>query len=127
MAKSNTPTIGGSIRLIKNGFIGDGGIGFVYEALNEDNNCSVAVKFATEANKQHMEKEFEMFIYLNAYKNPLVERFGIPMVHHYGTWNEFTFIAMSKLDVDLLKISNEGGFKNPLNVLIIFRNFVSFA
>lgn len=59
-----------------------------------------------------------------AYQNPQVENFGIPAVYYYGEWNDFILITITKFDEsldDILKTK----LILPLDIMILFKNFVS--
>lgn len=53
--------------------------------VNVADNRSVAIKFAVQWNLIESEREFYMFVSLHAYKNPTVERFGIPVCNGFVT------------------------------------------
>lgn len=95
--------------------------------INIADNRPVAIKFAASWNLIESEREFYMYVNLHAYQNPKMERFGIPVVYYRGQWENFTLTALTKLDKDLNDLAEEEHhLKNPLDVLILIRNFVSF-
>lgn len=69
--------------------------------------------------------EFEIYSYLNAVKNPSVEAFGIPSVYYCGRWNGYILMAITYLDSEIKKKSDKGKVNN-VDVMIIFREFVSY-
>lgn len=93
----------------------------------EDNNRPVAIKFVKDHQDQCCQREIEALSYLKAYKNESVEQFGIPVVYYYGRWQMYILTALTKLDNDLFEMSRYSTLRqNPLDVLILFRDFVSF-
>lgn len=87
----------------------------------------MAIKFAAKKNLIESAREFYMFVYMYAYRNPRLERFGIPVVYYRGRWESFTLTALTKLDKNLHDlVDEEHHLKNPLDVLILIRNFVSY-
>lgn len=92
-----------------------------------EENRTVAIKFSSNKRSAECQREFEMYNYLKAYKNVSVERYGIPVIYYYGRWNDYIVIAMTKLDKDLVDVTNdEHELRKPLDVLLLIRNFVSF-
>lgn len=97
-------------------------------------NVTVAIKFVADDKMKEAQKEFEILTYLGAdkiankiaNKNTTVEQYGIPAVYYYGHWEGYTVTAITKCDKDLIDIGNDGGLNDPLDILILFRNFVSF-
>lgn len=69
-------------------------------------------------------KEYKIYTYLNALNNPGVQSYGIPTVYYYGKWNKLIILAMTLLDSSFQK-KIEDGELNELDLMILFREFVS--
>lgn len=88
----------------------------------------VAVKFIESSNIAYAEHEYRIYSYLHAIDNPTVERFGIPAVYYYGKWKDFIVIAITLCERGSLNdYCDDFDPENPLNNLIVFREFVSFT
>lgn len=83
------------------------------------------MKFTSSEYEAEATREFEIYSYLNAVKNSSVEAFGIPTVYYCGRWNGYFLMAITSLDSEIQKKSNEGKVNN-VDVMIIFREFVSY-
>lgn len=85
------------------------------------------MKFTTTAYKHCVnvaENEYKMYSYLNAINNSTIETYGIPSVYYYGRWEGYILMAITLLDSPV-KVSFKSDEINELDVLIIFREFVS--
>lgn len=90
-------------------------------------NKEVAMKFTISANKFRAiaaAKEYAIYSYLNAINSTEIEMYGIPSVYYYGRWEGHILMAITLLDSQV-KVFSEPRRINVLNVLIIFREFVS--
>lgn len=85
----------------------------------------VAMKFTPEYNKHHAQEEYQMYTYLGAIQNSSVEAFGIPSVYYYGQWQDLYLMAITLLDSQSYEMSGDDGIVNQVDVLIVFREFVS--
>lgn len=86
----------------------------------------VAMKFTDSSENFAIEnaaREYTVYSYLNAIHNndSNIEIYGIPSVYYYGRWDGFILMALTLLDATL----KEKPESNVLDVLIIFREFVS--
>lgn len=84
----------------------------------------MAIKFIPEASSGG-DKEFAIFQHLRADVDPGVENFGIPAVYYHGKWKSFILCAITKLDETLEEIKRTKLIL-PMDIMILFRNFVSF-
>lgn len=87
----------------------------------------VAMKFTTSANRYQAisaAKEYAIYSYLNAVNSSNIEMYGIPKVYYYGRWQGYILMALTLLD-SRVEVSSKSHRINVLNVLIIFREFVS--
>lgn len=86
----------------------------------------VAMKFTDSSEYLAVEnaaREYTIYSYLNAIHNNYsnIEIYGIPSVYYYGRWDGFILMALTLLDTTV----KEKPESNVLDVLIIFREFVS--
>lgn len=89
------------------------------------NNKTVAIKFVPS--EKYIKHEFEMYSYMGAIDNSSVEDYGIPAVHYYGKWEEFSMIAITPLDSKFDEIKTNGKIRmSDLDIFIILREYVSF-
>lgn len=89
-------------------------------------NKLVALKFMDGNRMEDPHREYKIYTYLHAIATPNVERFGIPTVYYYKKWKGFILMVLSYLNGgDLITAVEAGHFKNPLDSLILFRDFVS--
>lgn len=146
MAEKNQ-SINNVFKLLKKGYLGSGTFGFTYKGLSirsfilffiiyrhsfsfkiigilNPPNVEVAMKFTSSEYEAEATREFEIYSYLNAVKNSSVEAFGIPSVYYCGRWNGYILMAITSLDSEIKKKSDEGKVNN-VDVMIIFREFVS--
>lgn len=87
----------------------------------------VAIKFTSSNHKEEAEIEYKMYTYLNAIDNEDVERYGIPSVYYYDTWNDHILLAITLLDPEFtnrLKMDRIHKL-NTIDILIIFKECVS--
>lgn len=97
-----------------------------FAGINIADGHEVAVKFTTWGKRNEAMREFQMYFYLNSYKKPEVEQFGIPAVYYYGKWGNFIATAITRLDESLDDFFEEPNqLSNPLDALILIRQFVS--
>lgn len=82
------------------------------------------MKFTLSVNTENAMKEYEIYTYLNAINNADVERYGIPAVYFYGTWDVYVMMAITLLDA-AFNVTAKKGEINELDILIIFQEFVS--
>lgn len=85
------------------------------------------MKFTTTAQQKFVdaaETEYKMYTYLNAINNSDIEMCGIPSVYYYGQWEDHILMAITLLDSPVT-FPSEFDSINELDVLIIFREFVS--
>lgn len=92
----------------------------------------VAIKFVKNENLKQIEREYEIFSYLDAIKNPDVEKYGIPTVYGFNEWQNCVYIVISLFEFDLIDAVQRGNFNytlqdshKALNSLILFKDFVS--
>lgn len=95
-------------------------------------NVPVAIKFIKIQDSKQIEREYEILSYLNAIKNPDVEKFGIPVVYDCNEWQNCVYMVLSLFECDLIDVVRMGHFNytpqnyhNALNSLILFKDFVS--
>lgn len=69
-------------------------------------------------------EEFEIYSYLNATNNTDVERYGIPAVHYFGSYQNYTMMAITLLDAEFNKKFEDGLFDGA-DALIVMQQFVS--
>lgn len=84
----------------------------------------IAMKFTSSQNEARAKKEYEMYTYLKAIDRPIVEKYGIPSVYYYGTWNDYIMMAITLLDEKFENRVRHGEL-NKVDLLIICREFVS--
>lgn len=95
------------------------------------------MKFTTIKNRDESDREFEIYSYLDAIDNELVEQFGICNIYYYGDWTsewntKFKLMIFTYLSGNLAWPARQDYFnssigKNGLNTLILFRDFVSIC
>lgn len=88
-------------------------------------NKLIAMKFTIPEDDDNGLHEYEMYKYLDAINNTKIEAYGIPCIYYYGQWNNCVLIAMTLLDTKF-NIKCENLQVNEVDILIIFREFVSF-
>ena len=72
----------------------------LYEAIHIDKNIKVAIKAeSSEIGKKILDNEINMYIYLKKYK------INIPHIKHIGTYNNYKYIVMKLLDMNLKEYS----------------------
>lgn len=152
--KKNNGIINGVFEPSKDGYLGDGIFSVTYKGsihhINALKNESifnyiqtyytgtmipfekeVAMKFTDASQKfasENAAREYAIYSYLNAIHNidSNIEIYGIPSVYYYGRWEGYILMALTLLDTTV-----ESKFKsneiNVLDILIIFREFVSRA
>lgn len=78
------------------------------------------MKFTPPEDECNAEREFEVYTYLESINQTDKEAYGIPTVYYYGRWEGCVLMAITLLD----KLKNYQ--MNSMDILIIFREFVSF-
>lgn len=84
----------------------------------------VAMKFTPLIHEEKAKREYEIYTYLNAIDNPIVEEYGIPSVYYYDTWKTYTLIVITLFDPGF-ELRVRFGRINNLDLLIMCREFVS--
>lgn len=82
------------------------------------------MKFIPPRNKEFAKMEFTIYTCLNAINNQYVERCGIPAVYYWGSYQNYTMIGMTLLDVGFHDTFQTFQF-NVIDILVAFREFVS--
>lgn len=87
----------------------------------------VAIKFTSSKEKNKAKIEYKMYTYLNAIDNEDVERYGIPSVYYYDTWDDYILLAITLLDpafTDRVR-SFRPDKLSTADILIVFKECVS--
>lgn len=87
----------------------------------------VAMKFTDSSKRLAIEnaaREYAIYSYLNAINNTEIEMYGIPSIYYYGRCEGYILMVMTLLDTTV-KVRSKSPAPNVLDVLIIFREFVS--
>lgn len=124
---NKSETINNLIQLTKKGYLGRGAFGLSYKGKLKGNSTEYAIKITFPMHVANAQKEFEMYTYLHAINRSETETFGIPVIYYYGIWSineNLTVMAMTLLDPEFGKSMKKKDFE-PLDILIIFREFVS--
>lgn len=69
-------------------------------------------------------KEYDAYSYLGAIDNLNNEAFGIPTVYYFDMWSGCLVLATKLLESNLITKFKTNPIK-PLDILIVFREFVS--
>lgn len=95
------------------------------------------MKFTTIKDQDESDREFEIYSYLGAIDNELVEQFGLCNIYYYGDWTsewntKFKLMIFTYLSGNLGWPARHDYFNssigdNGLNTLILFRDFVSIC
>lgn len=97
---------------------------FAGTLLYPKNKIEIAMKFTHIDDGAVAEHEYEMYSYLNAIDNPMIERYGIPSVHYYGSWKCYILLGITLLDAQFNQNFRNRDF-NELDILILCKEFVS--
>lgn len=130
MVKKNE-SINNAIQLTKNGYLGRGAYGLSYKGKLMGNPTEYAIKITFPMYLAYAQKEFDMYTYLRAVNRTETEAFGIPVIYYYEMWKveeNLAVLAMTLLDPEFgssVKKTMENKQFEPLDILIIFREFVS--
>lgn len=86
----------------------------------------VAIKFTPLKDKEEAEIEYKMYTYLGAIDNEDVERYGIPSVYYYDTWNDHILLAITLLDPEFSNRVRMARVEklSTVDTLIIFKECV---
>lgn len=84
------------------------------------------MKFIPPRNKAFAEKEYSIYTCLEAINNPNIERYGIPSVYYYGSYRNYTMIALTLLDNDFNYVFNDFQF-DMIDLFVTIQEFVSGA
>lgn len=108
----------------KNGLLGSGRYGTTYRGqFIPSDNMQVAMKFSPLHFIDSSKNEYKMYTYLDAINNPNALNDGVPTIYYFGTWNNYTIMAMTLLDSGLQKKIKDQ--IEELEVYIVCRDFVS--
>lgn len=84
------------------------------------------MKFTLQEYWADAEQEYEIYTCLGAIDDATVENFGIPAVYYYSRWYGHVMIALTLLDPEF-NSKFEKCKLNDADIMILFREFVSFA
>lgn len=80
------------------------------------------MKFTPPEDECNTEREFEVYTYLESINQTNKEAYGIPTVYYYGRWKGGVIMAITLFDPKLKDYQ-----MNTMDILIIFREFVSYT
>lgn len=124
MAK-NGDTVDGIFLPSRKGSLGSGGYGTTYRGqFIPCDNMQVAMKFSPLQFIDYSKNEYKMYKYLDAINNPSAVNDGVPTIYYYGTWTDYTIMAMTLLDSGFQKKIKDHKIEE-LDVYIMCREFVS--
>ncbi|XP_055304298.1 casein kinase I-like isoform X2 [Sitodiplosis mosellana] len=86
--------------------LGKGYTGFVRSGKDLETNEEVAIKFASEIRYWSLEKEYKNYIHLGA-RDPNVVQRGIPHIIHFGDFDQYKYLVMSKTGPTLHKLKDK--------------------
>lgn len=124
----NNELIDDTFRPLQNGYISEGYYGAVFKGERASDNLTVAMKFTDMKFVDSCDLEYAMYTFLDAINNTNVEKYGFPAIYYFNEWNQhyiltvFSFLDGGDAYDRLIKTNH---FAEPLNSLILFRNFVS--
>lgn len=87
----------------------------------------IAMKFTMNSQRAKATREYEMYTYLNAINNQSVEAFGIGAIYYFGSClnGKYIVTGMTLLDPEFSEHIKSGEQFTDIDILIIFREFVS--
>lgn len=82
------------------------------------------MKFIPPRNKEFAENEYEIYTYLEAINNPDVEQYGIPSVYYYGSYRNYTMMAITLFSNEFNFMFNTFQF-DIIDMFVTIQQFVS--
>uniref|UniRef100_A0A6C0JL46 non-specific serine/threonine protein kinase n=1 Tax=viral metagenome TaxID=1070528 RepID=A0A6C0JL46_9ZZZZ len=91
----------------------------LYKGIHVDKNSEVAIKIeCEEISKKLLDHEIDMYLYLKKSNNKNNEYINLPDIKCIGTYDNYSYIVMELLDINLKKYTEKGITKQKFLIII---------